>query len=397
MATTGCYSGKTYQAVSHDYEDPFDTTDKPIERQEKKTYEFNGVYFDNTFDGARLNAVTRENDTTFRITISAENYPINPSPWYAFRIWSEDPGRYSLILDYGKYRHRYSPKTSSDGNDWELLPEAYWNYSTDSASIIMQISLNSDTLWVAGQELRNSHHVKQWCELQARQEDVTLHQVGKSREGKPLLMLDIHQGASKKKDAIVIFSRQHPPEVTGYLAMQQFVETLLGENELANTFRQRYRILVYPLLNPDGVDMGHWRHNTGGGDLNRDWAYYRQAEVSQIANHVVTLTHRDKNRVILGLDFHSTYEDVYYTNENTQPVISGFKDQWLDSLRQYPEMFVVDEKPSEIKRPVSKSWFYQQFKADGITYEIGDDTPRAIIAQKGKQSAEALMRILLTH
>ena len=42
-------------------------------------------------------------------------------------------------------------------------------------------------------------------------------------------------------------------------------------------------VIVYPLMNPDGVDEGHWRHNTGGIDLNRDWAHYNQPETRQVA------------------------------------------------------------------------------------------------------------------
>ena len=44
---------------------------------------------------------------------------------------------------------------------------------------------------------------------------------------------------------------------------------------------------------------------------------------------------------------------------------------------------------------VSKNWFYSQFKAEGITYEIGDDTPRDLIKEKGKVSAQEMMKLLL--
>ena len=35
---------------------------------------------------------------------------------------------------------------------------------------------------------------------------------------------------------------------------------------------EKFRVLAFPLMNPDGVDLGHWRHNAGGIDLNRDWS-----------------------------------------------------------------------------------------------------------------------------
>ena len=88
----------------------------------------------------------------------------------------------------------------------------------------------------------------------------------------------------------------------------------LLHGEYSIDFLDKYRILVYPLLNPDGVDLGHWRHNVGGIDMNRDWAYYHQPEIRKISNNIVKESKKNASQVILGLDFHSTYHDVYYTN-----------------------------------------------------------------------------------
>jgi len=44
----------------------------------------------------------------------------------------------------------------------------------------------------------------------------------------------------------------------------------MGDSELAREFRRRFSIIMVPLLNPDGVVLGHWRHNVNGVDLNRD-------------------------------------------------------------------------------------------------------------------------------
>ena len=147
--------------------------------------------------------------------------------------------------------------------------------------------------------------------------------------GKDLWFLDIKNGDVKNKDVIIILSRQHPPEVTGYFAMQTFVDELLSESALATAFRKKYRILLFPLMNPDGVDLGHWRHNAGGVDLNRDWAYYHQPENRQIADFIVKTVKKNKSEVILGLDFHSTWWDVYYTNREIPKFIPYFKDYWF--------------------------------------------------------------------
>ena len=81
------------------FEDLVDTKNKRISIQEKKTFSFEqaGVYFSNDFLGARLNNVIKKNDTSFIISILPENQPINPSPFYAFEVWSRTPKKIVLV------------------------------------------------------------------------------------------------------------------------------------------------------------------------------------------------------------------------------------------------------------------------------------------------------------
>ena len=386
-------SCKTYQASDFVYPRPVDTSDHPIENQTKKTYSVDGVYADNQFDGARLNDFEQINANTFQATILPENFPINPSPWYAFKLWATEDQTINLILHYENGHHRYQPTISRDGNNWEKLDSNLVS-KKDSADALLKLNIGPDTLWLAAQEIANSSHVKKWCEKQARHVSTNFSTIGKSKLGRDLFLLDINEGDPRKKDIIVVISRQHPPEVTGYLAMQVFIEALLENNLLANNFRKKYRVLVFPLMNPDGVDLGHWRHNAGGIDLNRDWAFYRQPEVRQVADYIVKTATENKSDVILGLDFHSTYNDIYYTNKPTNDHIPRFKDYWLIGI-QNDINEDTKQRASDPKTPVSKNWFLRQFNAEGITYEIGDSTPRDFIKEKGRASAVEMMELLI--
>lgn len=159
-------------------------------------------------------------------------------------------------------------------------------------------------------------------------------------------------------------------------------------------------MVVYPLLNPDGVDMGHWRHNAGGIDLNRDWAYYNQPETRQVADHLVNTVAQAKARVILGIDFHSTQKDVFYTlpDENSaETVIPWFKKPWLAGIEANIDNFKLNESPDPIGQPVTKGWFFTQFKAEGVTYEVGDENDRAFIDLKARVAADQMMKVLLEH
>ena len=58
--------------------------------------------------------------------------------------------------------------------------------------------------------------------------------------------------------------------------------------------------------------------------------------------------------------------------------------------------YKVNETASNSKQPVSKGWFLGAHNAVGITYEIGDATPKETIKTIGKTSAEQMMKIMLT-
>ena len=389
-------SCKVYQAQPYDFPRPVDTTTKPIEYQKKKVYDLSkhDIYASNLFDGARLNDFKHIKGELFQATISPENKPINKSPYYAFQIWSKSSKTIELELNYTYAKHRYEPKISRDGINWRILDKSKFRFSKDSTNAFLTLDISADTLWVAGQEVQNSTHVKNWCKAKATNKDAQLSSIGKSKLGKDLWVVDIHNGEIEKKDIIVIMSRQHPPEVTGYFAMQAFVDAILEETKLPTDFRKKYRILVFPLMNPDGVDLGHWRHNAGGIDPNRDWAYYNQPENRQIADYIVKTATENKSNVILGLDFHSTYYDVYYTNKGIPKHLPNFKDYWLEGIHNAIGED-INERDSNVGSPVSKGWFHTQFGAVGITYEIGDGTPRDYIKVKGKTSAVEMMELLI--
>jgi murein tripeptide amidase MpaA len=151
-------------------------------------------------------------------------------------------------------------------------------------------------------------------------------------------------------------------------------------------------------MNPDGVDLGHWRHNAGGVDLNRDWSEYNQPEIKNAVKYITKTIRKNKSKIILGLDFHSTWYDVFYTNQDREnTTLPNFIDKWFSSLEENIPNYKVNEQAGNSKKPVSKGWFLNGHNAVGITYEIGDKTPKEEINLIGRVSAEQLMNILLNN
>lgn len=382
------------------FETPVDTSTKAISIQKRQVFELPelGIYASNQFDGARLNGVKKLNDSTVSVIINPENQPINHSAYYAFKVWSKTPKDFYFEFQYPEeHKHRYLPKLRRDRN-WQVMDST--NIFIKDSVVTVKLKLNRTPLTVAAQEINSSSDVKDWVNdlIKGKASYVQHNIYGKSRLGRDLPVLDISIGDKKGKDVVLLLTRQHPPEVTGYFAYQHFLSTLLNDSALSHAFFKKYRVLAFPIMNPDGVDMGHWRHNAGGIDLNRDWSKYNQPEIKQTVTYVTKELKRNKSKLILGLDFHSTYEDVFYTNTIREgTTLPNFIEDWFKALEENIEGYTVNEAPGNSTHPVSKGWFLYGHNAVGITYEIGDATPKDRIQEIGHVTAEQMMHVLLKN
>ncbi len=377
-----------------------DTSSKKIRYQKKQIFSLDdmGLYATNQFDAARLNGFRKVNDSTVNVFIMPENTPINNSAWYSFKIWSKTPKKVYLKFQYPeKYSHRYVPKIKRKNNDWVAADSTIFQFNGKSATL--KINVTSDPVWIAAQESVSAADTYKWINNTIKNKEY-VHQfsAGKSALNRNLPVLDIYKGETKGKPIIVLLSRQHPPELTGYFAFQSFLNTILDESELSKSFLEKYRILVFPIVNPDGVDLGHWRHNANGIDLNRDWGKYRQPEIKNLTAYVVKTVNKATATVPLAVDFHSTQEDMYYTSDTRNITAHpDFIENWMNgiekNLKQYN--YKPEQDRANSVKPVSKGWFLKYFKSNAITYEIGDETPRSFIKAKAAVAAKEMMRLLL--
>ena len=370
----------------------------PITLQVKKTFSVDsiGIYLSNEFDGARLNDVSYINDSTISVQISPENFPINNSPYYSFKLWAKDTARLYIKFNYQSiYKHRYIPKIKYKGT-WSIASAEDMSYgAVDSGFILFQV-VTQDTLLISSQQVVNSTDVGSWISKIENKYSSLIHKntIGKSVQGRTLNVLDIYRDTKKKKNLVVLLTRQHPPEITGYFAFQNFLLQILGDTINNKDFFKKNRILAFPLINPDGVDNGHWRHNVNGVDLNRDWNHFVQPETRSVTNYIINAAKKHKVRVLIGLDFHSTFNDVFYTNKQKPQNLPEFLKTWFAFLEENIKNYKVNEVSSISKKAVSKAWFLNEFEAVGVTYEIGDETPEAEIKRISKASAIGLMKIL---
>ena len=323
---------------------------------------------------------------------------INPSPWYGFHVRAlrANAGELRVQLRYGEHEHRYPPKISVDGESWQPLAAA--DSEVDANGAAFRLQPNAGGLYVSAQENWNVAFYDEWRKGIAEKASASWFEIGRSLQGRPIWAMHVGSDAPAY---LLLLGRQHPPEVSGAHAFLRFVEQLLeAQGECpAPTPRCRFLgshgLVLVPLLNPDGVANGHWRHNAGHTDLNRDWGPFTQPETQAVRDLVAELERRRK-RPRLVLDFHSTRRNVFYTQDADAPTRPPeFAANWLAAVQGRQGLYAFENAPRPLRElGTAKNYFHRRFGIPSITYEVADEEDRALVRSSAAAFAEALVDVL---
>ncbi len=357
------------------------------------------------FETARVNGCDVISDSAMQISIRPEEIydpegkPINNSAWYGFRVDPLSTGTLDVTLKYYNGKHRYHPKISYDGTNWEFLSEDSFEELAEDRT---RLSLKTDTrpFFISAQEIFTPRAHDSWTDNLAKSAHITKTEIGRSRENRPIYMLEIETEPSKKKPYVMWVGRQHPPELTGALALIPFTEKVLDESALSSEFLDNFNVLIVPMINPDGVVHGNWRFNMGGMDLNRDWGPFSQPETQAVLGALGRFKSGQED-IAFFLDFHSTWRNLLYTQADDEPTSPPmFARDWLAAVddRLDDEVYpFTREARHNSGKPISKNYMYDTYGISAITYEVGDATPRSAIKLSAEVFAEEMMRLLLEH
>ena len=378
---------------------------KPFQTH-KITCEFESVVFESQYETGRISACEDLNDGHYLITTLPENRPINPSPWYGFSVKSTQALAHQIRLSIQaeQSRPRYLPKISQDKQNWQAL-----NFEVADNNLVIELTVGESipTQYISAQEVLDTSFYRSWNRDVAKASAFELFTIGRSVEGRGIEAL-VHQQADNK-EWLLIIGRQHPPEITGALALLGFVDALIEPSEATTALFDRFNILLVPLVNPDGVAAGNWRHNVNGIDLNRDWGKFTQPETLAVHDKLKALMQKD-HRLVFALDFHSTQQDIFYTMptdyipiiHKSQNIDAGvapslFVEEWLEDVKQQSvRSFTLRDRPgSSPGRGVFKQFIADEYGVHAVTYEVGDNTNRALIKHVAQQAAETLVTKLL--
>ena len=353
------------------------------------------------FPGARMSGCEVLRPSEVRIDVRPEDGGrINPSPWYAFHVRASEAGAGELLvrLRYGDHEHRYAPKVRRRGEAWQRLAEQ--QVEIEDGGALLRLLPGTAGMTVAAQEILDGAFYAAWRrQVAAAAGGAAWQEIGRSVAGRPIHALIVEPGAA---NYLLLIGRQHPPEVPGALALTRLVERLLERRRIACPerppecrFFRAHSLVVVPNLNPDGVAGGHWRHNLGQTDLNRDWGAFTQPETQAVRDLVARLEAARK-RPRLVLDFHSTRRNVFYTQDAAAPTRPPeFAARWLAAARQRDGVYEFEHAPRRLSdQGTAKNHFYRQFGVPSITFEVADEERRDLIETSAAAFADALLAVL---
>lgn len=347
-------------------------------------------------EGGDLDKCRFDTDSKVDLTFRPEDHEVSDAfSWFSFRVAAKEPGVIQMRLKFPDNYARFWPKISTDGHTWTRAPNDSVEISKNGKNLRLSLSVDESDVWVSAQELVTQNFYDQWLEELAAHDEIGTTVIGNSVEGRPIHLVK----TADKPEFVLLLGRQHPVEVPGALAMRQFVDVVLGDSELARAFRERFALLIIPLLNPDGVANGHSRHNAERADLNRDWGPFTQPETRSVARLMDAVDELSMQPRLM-LDFHATKMTptmIFYTQvpeDNTDPRL--FAKDWMMRVDER----IADYEFTHDPRPPSgldnaKNYFFSRYGIPAITYEVGDEADRDKMHEYTPVFAEEMMRVML--
>lgn len=209
--------------------------------------------------------------------------------------------------------------------------------------------------------------------------------IGKSIEGRDLYAIYPKEIDHSKK-MVLMYGRHHGDEGTANWIIEGFIEKLLTEN----SFFDRFQLILYPMVNPDGAEARK-RYNSRGRDLNRVWnssPSRSKDEVATIQKHLKSIYLDTGKTPIIALDMHGSFtRDFVYRVDRSFRDLDFFNTQqrFIDELGSRDQWQAGTYDLSNGDPQMARIYLVRDFGINALTHE----TPRDI-SKKGSRSLATL-------
>ncbi|KAM3140512.1 hypothetical protein pb186bvf_007324 [Paramecium bursaria] len=113
-------------------------------------------------------------------------------------------------------------------------------------------------------------------------------------------------------DVIIIMARQHPGETVSSHVCDGMIKAI----QESYILQDRFHIVIFPMMNPDGVQYGNFRCDSSGKDLNRVWSKphpVHHKHILEIKRYISSLLRQGKDiKLFLDIHGHSKKQNAFF-------------------------------------------------------------------------------------
>ncbi|WP_372651577.1 M14 family zinc carboxypeptidase [Halobacteriovorax sp.] len=198
--------------------------------------------------------------------------------------------------------------------------------------------------------------------------------IGKSLENRNLYSI-FPKTLDRSKQVILMFARHHGDEGTANWIVEGFLKKALASKK----FNDKFQIVLYPMINPDGAQAKR-RYNKKGRDLNRSWGSTPSKsydEIKTIQNHLNKVL-LSKTKPIIALDMHGSFtEDFIYRVSKSFAGKDFFnlQQEFISSLSERDQWQAGQYNVSNGHKKMSRILLVRDFNINSLTHESIRDIP----------------------
>ncbi len=289
--------------------------------------------------------------------------------WFYFRLEGGDgeevtidfvdlAGEYNYQPTKGPITDKTPPVLSYDQKAWRHVEASALEYDPEEPRLRLRFKPERFPVWIARIPPYTTAHLERLIERYADSPYLTKEVVGKTVEGRDMLLLTITDPESppEGKKVLWFMFRQHAWETDTSWTGEGAIRFLLGRELKATQIRRNAIIKIFPLCDPDGVARGGVRFNANGYDLNRNWDTIDPAKMPEIAaqHKAIASWLEAGNRLDLFLTLHNTETSEYIDGppEDAHPLHFDTLNRLYKTLRAFTK-FSATREPRRSRRSTS--------------------------------------------
>ena len=305
--------------------------------------------------------------------------------WYYFRLDGVKgrPLTIELTDVVGEYNYKPGshavskdthPVFSYDDETWTHAEEIEWD--DDKKELRFRLTPERDTVWIAHTP---PYTLKNLEALEADFYNRPYFQrapAGWTVKGRPMPLWTITE-APADAPVIWLMFRQHSWESGTSWAGDGAMRFLLGDSPEAAELRKKYTWKVFPVADPDGIEIGGVRFNVNGYDLNRNWDAIDPKLMPEIAaQHGAIRRWAERGgRIGFFLTLHNTETGEYIEGPaEHRPLVNLFRRNLtaissFEETRKEPQDAASSSTPGMKGRMTVNQGLYADFKIPAMLME----------------------------